>query len=546
MEEALKKAYRIVCYIFLFLFLYSLLQMKMNIYKANWPGGFMQVNRYGYTKGLVASAPVGVREYYRFTVTNIEGEYSHLFIHTAHQNVRIFVENQCIYSVEGKKGLMLWRSPGRLWNDIQLSEDYNGKRITVELTPVYKRVIGYPPVIYVGAKTDVHLRLLLSELTILLLGFMVAVTGCLFMITSLKGNKTDERNAIMRNMGFCFVLIGLLKFTANSFFGLISIKYPVFSVIPFWLLLLMCIPCTLLIKLMLGARDSLAWYVACFASLINIVIVCMAQLLNLADWRETLILTHATYVLSMVVVVGMIVMTIIKRGMNRDMLLTVVFSGGYLLWILTELFCNYINYVKGSRLLSIFGMLGFVIYVLELGWMTLKEAKSMMAVGMQAKQFERKAFHDQLTGFYNRAAFAEYIGNEGFVPEGCIIAVFDLNNLKKCNDSLGHEQGDVYIRESARIIRECFGDIGQCYRQGGDEFAVIIPNGSMWTCKERVTEMEEKVRHFNRNGSGIEMGIACGYEEFDDLVDTTIEDTAKRADQRMYQMKNKMKQCQQD
>lgn len=77
-----------------------------------------------------------------------------------------------------------------------------------------------------------------------------------------------------------------------------------------------------------------------------------------------------------------------------------------------------------------------------------------MEIGSQAKAFEEMAYHDQLTGLFNRTAYAEYTGSSNFKPEGHIIVMFDLNNLKQCNDSLGHDHGDSYIIESARLIKK--------------------------------------------------------------------------------------------
>lgn len=85
---------------------------------------------------------------------------------------------------------------------------------------------------------------------------------------------------------------------------------------------------------------------------------------------------------------------------------------------------------------------------------SLKEAKALMEIGSQAKAFEEMAYHDQLTGLFNRTAYAEYTGSSNFKPEGHIIVMFDLNNLKQCNDSLGHDHGDSYIIESAGLIKK--------------------------------------------------------------------------------------------
>ena len=58
------------------------------------------------------------------------------------------------------------------------------------------------------------------------------------------------------------------------------------------------------------------------------------------------------------------------------------------------------------------GLLGFTTYNVVLGVYSVRDAKALMAIGMQAKKLENKAFHDQLTGLNNRTAFAECIAAE--------------------------------------------------------------------------------------------------------------------------------------
>ncbi len=100
----------------------------------------------------------------------------------------------------------------------------------------------------------------------------------------------------------------------------------------------------------------------------------------------------------------------------------------------------------------------------------------------------------------------------------------------------------MYIREAATIIRECFGDIGQCYRHGGDEFTAVLTGVDTGLCERRMAEMKEKVAEYNQKSSNIRMGIAGGYAQFDGEQDEDISDTVKRADKRMYEEKFRMKQ----
>ena len=65
-----------------------------------------------------------------------------------------------------------------------------------------------------------------------------------------------------------------------------------------------------------------------------------------------------------------------------------------------------------------------------------------------------------------------------------MIIVFDLNDLKKCNDKNGHMVGDEYIVASSKIIKKTFMEYGRVYRIGGDEFCVLMPNIELENGKE--------------------------------------------------------------
>lgn len=94
-------------------------------------------------------------------------------------------------------------------------------------------------------------------------------------------------------------------------------------------------------------------------------------------------------------------------------------------------------------------------------------------------QVQQMAFFDSLTGLPNRNRFYERIHqaihNSG---EGKSVALLllDLNQFREINDTLGHHQGDVVLKEVARRLREVIVEPDVVARLGGDEFAILLPN----------------------------------------------------------------------
>ena len=90
---------------------------------------------------------------------------------------------------------------------------------------------------------------------------------------------------------------------------------------------------------------------------------------------------------------------------------------------------------------------------------------------------------DALTGVGNRLAlrrdYDSYQGHE------VTVVMLDLNDFKLINDTRGHEEGDRILQEIGKLLSDTFGK-DNCYRYGGDEFLVIVPDLSS-------SELEEKM-----------------------------------------------------
>ncbi|MFO0232249.1 MAG: putative bifunctional diguanylate cyclase/phosphodiesterase [Burkholderiales bacterium] len=91
---------------------------------------------------------------------------------------------------------------------------------------------------------------------------------------------------------------------------------------------------------------------------------------------------------------------------------------------------------------------------------------------------QRLAYHDDLTGLPNRAAFMEHIGEsiaQARARSSRFALLFlDLDGFKEINDSLGHDAGDDLLRQVSQRIRACLRQADRLARFGGDEFLVLI------------------------------------------------------------------------
>lgn len=147
---------------------------------------------------------------------------------------------------------------------------------------------------------------------------------------------------------------------------------------------------------------------------------------------------------------------------------------------------------------------------------------------------------DSLTGIKNKHAYQEAekrLNNqivEHRVPPFAVI-MLDLNDLKKINDTAGHQAGDQYIRDACKIICDIFKH-SPVFRIGGDEFAVIAQGNDYENIEKRLEEMKEHNKEAMRSGGVV---IACGMSKFEN--DASVEAVFERADHAMYENKASLK-----
>lgn len=160
--------------------------------------------------------------------------------------------------------------------------------------------------------------------------------------------------------------------------------------------------------------------------------------------------------------------------------------------------------------------------------------------GRRLAQAQRQANKDALTGVKNRHAYLDaeaYMDSriaEHTQPPFAIV-MMDVNDLKKINDTAGHQAGDQYLRDACKIICDTFKH-SPVFRVGGDEFTVIA-QGSDYT---RIDELVGKMREHNTEAAltgGID--IACGMARFED--DACVASVYERADHSMYEDKKTLK-----
>jgi diguanylate cyclase (GGDEF)-like protein len=154
----------------------------------------------------------------------------------------------------------------------------------------------------------------------------------------------------------------------------------------------------------------------------------------------------------------------------------------------------------------------------------------------------KKAYVDSLTGVKNKLAYIESLRQLELDPrhasnEGYGVVVFDVNGLKKVNDTQGHEAGDELLRNACKLICEHYKH-SPVYRIGGDEFAVILKGSDFENREEIKKQFDDLIDVNNREGKVV---VSSGMAVFDSAIDESYTEVFIRADKSMYERKQALK-----
>lgn len=157
---------------------------------------------------------------------------------------------------------------------------------------------------------------------------------------------------------------------------------------------------------------------------------------------------------------------------------------------------------------------------------------------------EKMAYVDPLTGLANRRRFQEKYDVIDDEHEDYAIISFDLNGLKKVNDTLGHIVGDKYLKTFADMLKATFSETAVLTRTGGDEFAAILKGRDAIDAEKLAAELLRKIEQFNQNSISWEMSTAYGIAYSTEPGLNNVHSVFSEADARMYECKHKMKEQQ--
>lgn len=162
------------------------------------------------------------------------------------------------------------------------------------------------------------------------------------------------------------------------------------------------------------------------------------------------------------------------------------------------------------------------------------------------KQLEEKliamAFIDELTGLYNRRGLFT-LSDKLFKmfkreKKAFFVLYVDMDHLKMINDTMGHEEGNNALIDSADILREHFRKSDIIARVGGDEFVVLPILTTGETAKAIISRLQKAVESHNcTNERKYELSLSAGIAYYDPEFNFSLEELLDQGDKSMFKQK---------
>lgn len=508
----------IICGMIL-LMIYLGINQNSIIFQKEEENGFQLLEDVRYEEVEDPEAPAGITKEYIIDPLPVgQGDNCFAF-YLVHHYAQVYREGERIYSLDPRNDSFVTKNVGCNWVMIPVSEKDRGKQIRVVVTPVYKDVAGRNVDFYLGSRYVISAARIRGDLVDILLSALAIGVGFVFIIVSVFSwiQKRNKNSLLYLGIFSCFV--GLWKITdirsAPLFFPYNTM---LLSQISLSALALSVIPFLLFIYAQFKKKHKLL-DVACVVSGVVIILQILLQLTGKMDLRESLKLSHVAMGITAIAVV----LAVADEWKNKEKRIWITF--GFFLFLVAGVALDVILfYIRGNsyRIMNTIAVL--LAYVVVMGAISIVE-------------MNQRATIDFATGLFNRSRCSEMIKKEEVISEELCLMMFDLKQLKKINDTFGHEAGDEMISRFADALRQNIPGRAFLGRYGGDEFIAVIKMCDEEMALKILSHLEDTVKQHNRLNGNVKLSYAAGYALSKEYPGCTMAMLLEKADNHMYQNK---------
>lgn len=460
-----------------------------------------------------------------------------LFFKSNHQCVRVYVENKLIYEFGYNDNRKFGKTPGDALILVDLDSSMSGKHCTVELYNVYDSSVSRSANnIYIGDRNSISTYILQKNLValclctiLLLLGIFMAIC-CLFVKNSVV--------VTLKRLSIFSILLSLWSVFLTDVFQLVwrnpyqchNMEYLIFSCLApafIWFLL----------SLKQYENDRVL-KVMMKMLIVDVAFVNTLQYFNIMDYVESVMVTHILIGIFTAYMGYTAIKDYLKSKQKSlvSLLATVILIISACIDMVRFYFTQFMDE-------GFFIRLGFFIFIMIWSVKSLKLISEYYILRAEKEIMEKLAYVDVMTGLQNRNSYMREadLYRSGDITEDTCMVLIDMNNLKKINDTYGHDMGDVALTMVGKVLKEVLFKEVKCYRIGGDEFIYLIKKYNIDDVRRKMDNLAQEV--ISRcKGKPFECSIAYGISIICKSNNYDIDTAYRKADEEMYAYKKKFKE----
>ena len=462
-----------------------------------------------------------------------------LFFFAKTSNIKVFIDGICQYSNPIFSQQLFGKTPGALFVQVFIPAQSAGKILEIEVeNPYMNDDSAKLSDMYLGDITDIIQSEQQNKFPAFCLSFITMVLGIAMLLLFIPLTHQQIIGHELLFLGAVTFISGLFLTTDSRYLQLVYGNAHIYHMIAETAMQLVIPPFLLFFCHMYDKYSKKISTILCFICELTFAGCFICEISGIMDYHQTLILTHIMFAISTIFILISTVKSIIQSPIknfyhNLGCIMLCVL-------ILTDIIALWSGIGHET---SYFVRLGVLIFVTMEIVQIVKKVLVAYQRNIKNELLSRLAYHDGLTDLLNRTSYMEKVKElENNKVPYILFAIYDVNNLKKVNDTMGHQKGDEMIKRVADVFNASLGKYGQCYRIGGDEFVFISTTPGIED--KFLQENDHLIANFGSISDGdnlVPITVAMGYCVLDGNSSMNVTDIIHEADSLMYEKKRTMK-----
>jgi diguanylate cyclase (GGDEF)-like protein len=417
---------------------------------------------------------------------------------------------------------------------IPLMPNSENKTLTLVISSEYNDYAGRINEIHAGTKASILLHTIETFGSGFILSLIIFLIGAflIYMYVFIKKLLRDDKSIYY--LGWFTIMSGLWLMMESNLSQLFLNDAYVISTLSYLSLMTFPIPILLYVNLLEGYHYKRLNTGLIYTLLCSDIILILLQFLNIRDFNETL--TELRFLLYLILSIALMTLWLeLVRYKNKELKVFTIASSVLFIFSMIELF----RYQQQSELITgLYFRFGFYIFIFILAWDGIKKLIDFVKLSERAAHYRQLAYRDPLSNCRNRIAYEMDI-DQVDTTKSVTIFMADMNNMKEINDTYGHQIGDEVIILCSQCLIKVFGR--SVYRIGGDEYLSIQYKLEPEDIERFIQAFHEECDKTNED-IPYKFVLSIGHATFNPSIDRTIHDTVKRADSKMYEVKEQMRE----